>query len=89
MLLVFEDRGLSQTILLALIKLDFTHNTYGLIDTYLFSDCYKPALVCDKDTFAVFCTSICKDGRLVVCCDFNVVLYIFRTKKVAKNLKFA
>ncbi|KAI6203043.1 hypothetical protein M3Y94_00511400 [Aphelenchoides besseyi] len=54
------------SVLLALIRFDFANKTYGVVDTHLYSYCAKPILARDDETFVMFCSSTCKDGRVVV-----------------------
>ncbi|KAI6226054.1 hypothetical protein M3Y95_00761600 [Aphelenchoides besseyi] len=53
------------SVLLALIRFDFANKTYGVVDTHLYSYCAKPILARDDETFVMFCSSTCKDGRVV------------------------
>ncbi|KAI6229539.1 hypothetical protein M3Y95_00541600 [Aphelenchoides besseyi] len=50
--------------MLLLMRLDFEHKTYGIVDQHLFVHSYHPDLVSDEKMFGLFCKSICQDGRM-------------------------
>ncbi|KAI6216755.1 hypothetical protein M3Y95_01261500 [Aphelenchoides besseyi] len=63
LLLVVTEKWYRRTVMVLLMRLDFEHKTYGIVDQHLFFYSYHPDLVGDEEKFGLFCKSICQDGR--------------------------
>ncbi|KAI6229605.1 hypothetical protein M3Y95_00548400 [Aphelenchoides besseyi] len=64
LLLFVTAKWYPRTVMLLLMRLDFEHKTYGIVDQHLFVHSYHPDLVSDEKMFGLFCKSICQHGRM-------------------------
>ncbi|KAI6229259.1 hypothetical protein M3Y95_00512300 [Aphelenchoides besseyi] len=58
LLLLVPTQWYPRTVMVFLMRLDFEHKTYGIVDQHLFLERYRPDLVCDEGKFGLFCMSI-------------------------------